>query len=471
MRFVCIYVRQSPAPMRLSIFSLALAAGACAGPVPGGDGTGLPMPPEPTHDIAFLVADAPRDFAAVRGAPDTTLQLIGGRLEDVYRSPLAADSVREAVVWVQRSGDQTLSATYRVLVGRNRYADDVMPAERSAVEAANEGVAMALDIEAGAALATWERNERFGAVVFRECPGAFGRSVEISTPSEGVRLTIERGQRPCLPASERALLAAARDGDAAALRSALDAGASPDTWNEMAESALALAVGGDHEGAARLLLDAGADPDGPDLPDDEVGETPISQARTAATLRLLLDAGADPDAVGTSTVPALVGATLDRDTDRVRLLLNAGADPNRSAGMLDGQTALHFAVLESAEIAQMLLDAGADPNARSSLGYTPLNVLAGSTDGEGPDTVAMARLLLATGADPNLASRTDNSYGWTPLMEAARTGHAAFVRFLLTLDRVDRAARSTEGETALAAARSHGEDETAAILEAAGVPE
>lgn len=425
--------------------------------------------PAPSADLVALAGDAGRSFETVRGAPDTTRQLSSGALETTYRSPLTADSVRQAVVWVLAYPDGTITATYRATVGRDaREVQDA--AERRRIAAQNESIAAALADQVEAALPDWQRSPGRTAR-FTECPEAFGRRATVSSASQGVEVTIESGERPCLPPADQALLAAAHSGDAGAVQAALSAGADADTWGPDGVCALSHAVDGGHLSAAQVLLDAGARPGGPMLPEGYAPAPPIALASTAATVRLLLDAGADANATGTGGLTALHGAAVGGDLERTSLLLVAGADPNRTASLIDGQAPLHLAVLESAEVVRALLGGGARVDIQDALGYTPLNVAAAFREGEGADPIEVGRLLLAAGADPNRASSPTSSYAWTPLMEAARTGHLAFVQLLLGVEGIDLSARSTEGLTALGAARENEHADVATVLEAAGVPE
>lgn len=429
----------------------------------------------PPADLAVLVTDAPRQFAAVRGVADTTRDYGYGdeiSTETLYRAPLAADSAREAVVTVTTAPDGAITASYRAFFGLS--TSDLgfdQREERQRREAYNEAVRDALADLAQQALPGWTPGQDSFRPSVHECQGFFGRRVEISTSMDGVRLDVLSGERPCLSDADRALLLAATSGDTDALAQALDEGASLSASGtaQYGSTALHLAAGGGHEAAVRLLLERGADPD---AVSDE-GLTPLLHA-TPEVARLLIDAGADvnpEDTYGSGT--PLGNAVISDDLDYIRLLLDAGADPDAIVPVLSQQGPLHFAVTNgSADAIRLLLDAGADPNLADELGFTPLlYAVSGQEIGNPEVAIEIARLLLAAGADVNHASRADNSYAWTPLTQAARNGEAELVRFLLGVDGIDLAARNTEGLTALGAARSEGFDEVAEILAEAGVPE
>lgn len=92
---------------------------------------------------------------------------------------------------------------------------------------------------------------------------------------------------------------------------------------------------------------------------------------------------------------ALVVRDRDGDPELVNVLLEAGMDP-RSSSMPDGDTLLHFMVIDQAprsvEVVRLLLSHGADPNATAlQSGMTPM-----ADAGEQPETV---RLLTEAGAD------------------------------------------------------------------------
>ena len=114
-------------------------------------------------------------------------------------------------------------------------------------------------------------------------------------------------------------------------------------------------------------------------------------------------------------------AAMKGDKDAVRTLLKSGGDVNASQG--DGMTALHWASIKGdAELAQMLIYAGANVKATTRLGgYSPL-ILAAR---EGHADVIAA--LLAAGADPKAATTT----GTSVLMLAAASGNARAVTMLV----------------------------------------
>ncbi|MEM9253440.1 MAG: ankyrin repeat domain-containing protein [Planctomycetota bacterium] len=152
--------------------------------------------------------------------------------------------------------------------------------------------------------------------------------------------------------ADRALLAAARSGDVAALEKALAEGADVEAVDAYGQSALAVAIKRRRDDAAVRLIEAGADVSTTDLnPYWAIG------TGRASILRTMLDAGADPNFTPIGG-PVLQLAATRGHADMVRMLLDAGADPN--AGNMLG-SALAGAIREGHEAAAVaLLDAGAD---------------------------------------------------------------------------------------------------------------
>jgi ankyrin repeat protein len=143
--------------------------------------------------------------------------------------------------------------------------------------------------------------------------------------------------------------------------------------------------------------------------------------RDVATVRALLADGADPNTMGAYDTPALHWLVRVDDVETTRLLLEAGADANALTGV--GISALSLAIENgSAAMTQLLLDHGADANGKLVSGESLLM----SAAAVGVPEVSAA--LLAKGAD---ASFRDAEYDQSPLMVAAREGHAAIVKQLL----------------------------------------
>ncbi|WP_137991385.1 ankyrin repeat domain-containing protein [Streptomyces vilmorinianum] len=176
--------------------------------------------------------------------------------------------------------------------------------------------------------------------------------------------------------NDRLLLAAARRGDTAEVRAALDAGAHVECRDGERRTPLLLAAREDRVGAAELLVAAGADPDARDGQDD----TPwlvTGVTGSVRMMRVLLPAGPDLTLTnrfgGISLIPAAerghvayVRAVLretDIDVDHVNRL---------------GWTALLEAVIlgdggrRHQEIVELLITAGADPLLADHDGTTPL---------------------------------------------------------------------------------------------------
>lgn len=116
---------------------------------------------------------------------------------------------------------------------------------------------------------------------------------------------------------------AARAGDAAVLKAALQAGARVDASDAGGQTALMLAAREGHPELVQLLLKAGAQPDGRDGPMTPLGAASI-RGHTPV-IQLLLRSGADVDAAGrTGLAPLLLAVRFNR-MEAARLLLRAGA--------------------------------------------------------------------------------------------------------------------------------------------------
>jgi ankyrin repeat protein len=237
------------------------------------------------------------------------------------------------------------------------------------------------------------------------------------------------------------LYCAVEDGNAAMVRTLLEAGADPnlaqhfDRWPEW-DRPLIKSIGDDRHDVTALLVEHGADPNGSsrdrtplgmaidhdDLslattlldrgahPDDlDLGRNPLAVAASNPDDRfanLLLDHGAAVDrhgrsggaclslagsAVGPDCGLPIAGAAMVGNADLVRRLVDLGADPT---------SGLYPAVQsDRTTIVRELLDRGADPNGRR--GTTPLAyaVLFGNQD--------VVSLLRAAGADPNRGGPAD----------------------------------------------------------------
>lgn len=127
------------------------------------------------------------------------------------------------------------------------------------------------------------------------------------------------------------------DGDAAALRERLDAGASANSVTHQGVTALHVAAGVGDEAAALLLLERGADPNSADAG----GQTPLHHACDQMQLgivRALIGRGADASRTTPHGCQPLHrahlrgGAASETQIEIAKLLLGAGADPTAKWG-------------------------------------------------------------------------------------------------------------------------------------------
>lgn len=170
-------------------------------------------------------------------------------------------------------------------------------------------------------------------------------------------------------ATQAALAQAAADGDAAAVRSQVQAGANPNAAGDEGVLPLQIAMLAQSKAGFTALLEAGADPNLPGLG----GATAMHGAAIAndpGYLDIALVHRGDPDAKHAKTgATPLAGATGPRTDAQFRRLLAAGAD----AGAADrtGNTPLHkAAMINAGDHVLALLEAGAAPSAKNTQGET-----------------------------------------------------------------------------------------------------
>ena len=187
-----------------------------------------------------------------------------------------------------------------------------------------------------------------------------------------------------------ALIAMAENGDAAAVRRAIGAGAALEARDGRGRTALLAATHANRIETARLLIEAGADVNAR----DHIEDSPYLYAGARGHLEIL-------------------GMTLAHGADL--------ASTNRFGG-----TALIPAAERGhVETVRRLIEAGVDVDHVNDLGWTALLEAIILGDG-GPRHVAIVGLLAEAGADVGLADRD----GVTPLHHARRRGYADIAAIL-----------------------------------------
>ena len=238
-------------------------------------------------------------------------------------------------------------------------------------------------------------------------------------------LAAQAASAQSLPPAPTALAEAARDGQLAAIDTLLTAGADPDTPGPLGTPALHwLIERGDLE-AASVLLAAGADPNRA----TRLQLTPLYLAAKhgdAEAIQLLLSAGADPNRLDPAGETMLMAAVRAGDLASVNALLEAGAEVDaREAGFQ--QTALMLAARQGeTAIAAKLLETGAAVDASTEIGSEPRWVLPNSRPG-----FSFGIGIIRGGLPEDRGMRPFRSGGLTPLLYAAREGHADTIALLL----------------------------------------
>lgn len=273
------------------------------------------------------------------------------------------------------------------------------------------------------------------------------------------------------------LIGAAKQGDAAAVRTLLEAGVDAGAAEPDGSTALLWAVHGDSYETAQLLLDAGADPNGA----NDLGATPLwaaGQNGSAKMTDLLLAAGADANLVLLAGETPVMVAARAGAADVVDRLARAGADLDGRGTR--GQTALMWAAAQGhPTVVETLIAHGADLHARSDVWSQWMGVPPHSRNNReiphGANTALLfavragdlesARRLVEAGADVNDA----DAWGVSAVTLAAHGGHSELLEFLL--DRGADANGSTAGFAALHEAVMRNDVRAArALLEAGADP-
>lgn len=149
-------------------------------------------------------------------------------------------------------------------------------------------------------------------------------------------------------------------------------------------------------------------------------------------MALFLSHGADINAANRLGEQAIMHAAWRGHVDAVRWLIERGAEVSRE-GL--AWSALHYAVFAGKRVvAELLIRHGADVNARSTNGSSPLMMAAREGHAE------LARLLLGVGADTTIR----NDWGDDALAWAMRNGHARIGRMVARPDEFAAAARAPE---------------------------
>ena len=238
-----------------------------------------------------------------------------------------------------------------------------------------------------------------------------------------------------------ALIDAAKNADAAALRSLLKQRVDVNAAAADGTTALHWASFRDNVESADLLIRAGARVNAA----NDLGATPLwtaSMNGSAAMVRTLLQAGADPNLALLLGETPLMVASRSGSPDVVAQLLDKGAKVNARGAR--GQTALMWAVSEQhPDVVSVLVAHGADLHAKSDVWR---DMMAVPPHGKpeynrliphGGDTALMfaarvgdlasAKLLLGAGANVNDA----DAWGVSAMVLAAHSGFTELVEFLL----------------------------------------
>ena len=285
------------------------------------------------------------------------------------------------------------------------------------------------------------------------------------------------------------ILSAVRNNDLKDVRSLLDQGADPNSYDEDGDHLLMLAALYSSADCMQLLIEKGSNVNAknkidetalmwavPDLAKMKLliergadvntkaksGNTPLLIASVGKKqyepVKLLLDKGADALAINNRNENALMRAALFGDTATVSLLLSKGIDIN--ALSIDSTTALLNSVFNvNRPVTIQLIERGADVD---KVGVFGLTALSGAVTFNDLESV---RAILRKAKKINL----QGGGGMTPLMWAVYNDHDNVDIIQALLDKgADVNIKANDGATALSWALKKGNTGTAALLRKAG---
>jgi ankyrin repeat protein len=250
--------------------------------------------------------------------------------------------------------------------------------------------------------------------------------------TEIVQLLLNYGAKTetgSIESSPSALLGAAKQGNLAILKSALQAGIDPDTSelettrNPRHKTALMFAAERGHLKIVEHLILAGVDINLSDRPGKKLGKTPLMYAAEsghAEIVRLLLASSAIVDAQDKRGQTALYYAVAESRAESVRVLLEFGADPHKKNW---DSTPFEMATYSSKEIVNLItnVDRSKDNNISNRAKEEMLRSSAYTGD------LGIVRELIAQGVNFN----TLGPSGWTALMYAAAKGNLDIFQVLI----------------------------------------
>jgi len=290
------------------------------------------------------------------------------------------------------------------------------------------------------------------------------------------------------PASSN-IFTAVKENDIGAVRSLLNQGIDPNSYEEDGDHLLMYAALYSSVDCMQLLLEKGSDPNKKNSFDETAliwslhdpakiklliqhGADVNAKARSGntafliaavghgklETLKLLMNSGADVFAVNNKKENALIRAALFGDTATVSFLLGKGIDVNSYSK--DSATALLNAAFSvNTPVVIQLLERGADPDKPGSFGSTALAASATYNDLESVNAlVKKVKKINAQDQD-----------GYTPLMWAVYNEHENVAIIQALMDKgADLNLKAKNGSTALSWALKKGNTAVVTLLRRAG---
>ena len=240
-----------------------------------------------------------------------------------------------------------------------------------------------------------------------------------------------------------ALHEAAESGDLARTRALIAAGADLEATTRLgAYTPLHLAAAAGQGETVRALLDAGADPNATTATGDVMALHFAAAAGSVEAVRALLDAGASVDArESQSGQTPLIFAVAKNRTEAVRALLDAGADVE-AATFVVAVPDLQSSSSASSRVRSQVLDSLAEAAGLDPVVFRPTPAqleLAVRRANEVEPAARRAPTEIEEESDPDVGDGGGSGYGalvghqggLTPLLHAAREGHAEAVELLL----------------------------------------